>query len=88
MRLVDHEDVAILVKDQVAQEGRVLVGLASPARPAARPARCSARQGRHAHGLAGRDAVVRLGATAIDPDLPRSQELLQMPEGDVRDNAP
>ena len=41
-------------------------------------------QGRHADGLPGRDAVGRLGAAAVHPDLPGAAHLFDMALGQMR----
>ena len=74
-RLVQHDDVVVLVDDQAAD----LLGVA--VRHGRDLARLGWRRrgdaGRQADGLAGLDAILALGALAVDADLAGAQKLLQ-----------
>ena len=74
-RLVQHDDLVVLVDDQAAD----LLGIA--VRDGRDLARLGRRRGgdagRQADGLAGLDPVLALGALAVDADLAGAQKLLQ-----------
>ena len=74
-RLVQHDDLVVLVYDQAAD----LLGVA--VRHGRDLARLGRRRGgdagRQADGLAGLDPVLALGALAVDADLAGAQKLLQ-----------
>ena len=74
-RLVQHDDLVVLVDDQAAD----LLGVA--VRHGRDLARLGWRRrgdaGRQADGLAGLDAILALGALAVDADLAGAQKLLQ-----------
>ena len=82
MRLVDHEDVAVLVQDQVAEERRVLSGGSCRLALGAAGAPCAASGGTRTAWPAATRSLV-LARAPSSADLPRAQEFLQVPEGKI-----
>ena len=78
MRLVEDEQLVVLVEDQPAQERRVGGVDLLRDTPHLR------LEGRDAHLLALAEARIGPRPSAIDPHLPGADELLQVPEGDLR----
>ena len=71
--LVEDEDIRVLVEHEAAGEGDV-PPLAAPRSPA----RLLRSERRHPHRRARRKPRVRLGPTAIDPDLARARQLVDL----------
>src|SRR5580704_3642509 len=74
-RFVQDDDVVVPVDDQPLELRGIVVG---DRRNLPRLGRRRGRDpGRQANGLAGLDAILALGALAVDPHLARAQKLLQ-----------
>ena len=89
-RLVQHEDVAVLVDGHLAKFFGVPVVRVRPAncglcgRFAVLVAAAFVLEGRNPHDHPGGEPRRGLGARAVDADLAGAAELLQMPEGERR----
>ncbi len=83
-RLVEHDDVGVLVDDEAAHEARVLVRDGRRARAGDGELLDVRRQ---AHDLSRVDARLAVGALAVEPDLALAQQLLDPPLGQAGDAA-
>ena len=72
-RLVEHEQIVVLVEGDGSKEGTVRLGQ----RLRCRRCRRSRRQRRHANGLTRGEPCARLGAAAVDPNLAGAQQFLE-----------
>src|SRR5580704_10534670 len=81
-RLVEYDDVVVLVDDQPLDFRGILV------RHGGDLARLGRRRdrdpGRQTNGLAGLDAILAFGALAVDSHLPRAQKFLQRAMAQLR----
>ena len=87
-RLVQHEDVLVLEQDHAFDQRAVGVGdvrVGAQASVFVHSLWRIARDLRHANGIVHGDAGIRLDAAAVDADLPRPQQLLQIAIADVRE---
>ena len=80
-RLVEHQDVGVFVeRDRFQEFARLLIGcVARRAR-----LRLVEPQRRNAHGLAGLEPALRLGALAVDPHLAFADDALDMGKAQSR----
>ena len=82
-RLIQHNDVAVLVEDEILDASAIALGRGAWPRPGLRGIRLEMER-RHADALPLRQAGRNLDATAVDPHLTRADDLVQVSQREGR----